>query len=430
MRDIKESGLYSDKEGFSTFSISQIALGKYGIVDGPFGSNLKSIHYRDNGIPIIQSGFVTTGKFFADKYKYVEITKYEEEIRSSVSAGDLIIAKIGAKAGTSALLPENHPTGIIAGNCIKITPNKALIYPKYFAYLMGYFYQNGVLKNIINTTAQPAVSMSQLKRMRILIPPLPEQKKISEILSCIDQLIEQSQSRVYKLEVFKKGCIEEFITHGIEQKHFKNSIFGFIPNHWEVKKFKEITNSITCGIASTPKYVPRGSGVPFLSAQNVQKGEVLLDKFKFVSREFHLKLVKNTRPQKGDILYSRVGAGFGEAALIKFDWEFSTYVSLTLIKIKNSFSSEFYKYFLNSFYGKRQAKSGIFAGGGVPNLNVGIVQDFDVIVPPKEEQQIIVNYLNSLEVNINQEKKKIIQLKTLRAGLSQDLLSGRKRVRI
>jgi type I restriction enzyme S subunit len=45
---------------------------KNGIVDGPFGSNLKTIHYRTSGIPIITSGYVTDGKFMAEKYLYVD----------------------------------------------------------------------------------------------------------------------------------------------------------------------------------------------------------------------------------------------------------------------------------------------------------------------------------------------------------------------
>ena len=85
---------------------------------------------------------------------------------------------------------------------------------------------------------------------------------------------------------------------------------------------------------------------------------------------------------------------------------------------------------MNSIYGKQQAKSGVFAGGGVPNLNVGIVKEFDVIVPPLEEQETIVNQINSVEININQKKKKISQLKILKKAISSDLLSGRKRVKI
>ena len=194
------------------YSLMQIAEGKYGIVDGPFGSNLKSEHYRERGIPIIQSGFVTSGKFLANQYKFVDYKKYEEEIRSSVFPDDLVIAKIGARAGSSALLPENHPNGIIAGNCIKITPRKSLIKPKYLAILMQYLYQNGELKKITNTTAQPAVSMSQLKNMKLILPKIEEQQKIIKLLSSIDVCIENLDRQISKMFSIKSSLTQDLIS--------------------------------------------------------------------------------------------------------------------------------------------------------------------------------------------------------------------------
>ena len=92
-----------------------------GIVDGPFGSNLKTIHYRKTGIPIVTSGYVTDGRFYADSYLYVDKQKFEEEKRSAVKPGDIVMAKIGARCGASAILPNEHPIGILSGNALKIS---------------------------------------------------------------------------------------------------------------------------------------------------------------------------------------------------------------------------------------------------------------------------------------------------------------------
>ena len=70
-----------------------------GIVDGPFGSNLKTIHYRKSGVPIVTSGYVTDGNFYADSYLYVDPEKFRAEKRSAVSPGDIVMAKIGARCG-------------------------------------------------------------------------------------------------------------------------------------------------------------------------------------------------------------------------------------------------------------------------------------------------------------------------------------------
>jgi len=88
-----------------------------GIVDGPFGSNLKTIHYRKSGIPIITSGYVTEGRFAADSYLYVDKEKFEEEKRSAVRPGDIVMAKIGARCGASAILPHWHSVSISKAEC-------------------------------------------------------------------------------------------------------------------------------------------------------------------------------------------------------------------------------------------------------------------------------------------------------------------------
>ena len=100
---------------------------KYGIVDGPFGSNLKTIHYKKKGIPIITSGYVTDGCFYAENYIYVDLEKFQQEKRSAVVGGDIVMAKIGANCGTSAIIPLEHPNALLSGNSIKISvdQNKA-----------------------------------------------------------------------------------------------------------------------------------------------------------------------------------------------------------------------------------------------------------------------------------------------------------------
>ena len=114
-------------------------------------------------------------------------------------------------------------------------------------------------------------------------------------------------------------------------------------NKWKEILLEDACDILTCGVASTPKYVDEKEGVPFLSAQNVKDGQINLEKYNYVSKDFHEHLTKKNKPRKGDILYSRVGAKYGEAAIVDFDFEFSVYVSLTLIRPKSEiFNNEFF----------------------------------------------------------------------------------------
>lgn len=193
-------------------SVEQFAgNGNHAIVDGPFGSNLKSIHYRKYGIPIIQSGFVTSNEFYAKEYLFVDKEKFYSEIRSKVIPGDIIMAKIGAQCGTCAILPETHSVGIIAGNCLKITvgQNNSNMF---LEGLLHYFYQIGKIDLIISTTAQPAVSMSSLKKMSIQRPPLNEQSAITKVLEKVKIRIKIEQEFLYKLTKQKQGLMQDLLT--------------------------------------------------------------------------------------------------------------------------------------------------------------------------------------------------------------------------
>lgn len=199
------------------------------------------------------------------------------------------------------------------------------------------------------------------------------------------------------------------------------------PNGWEAYKLKDITSLITCGLASTPKYVDCNDGVAFLSAQNVRDGKVVLDKYRYISRQVHQALTKNNKPENGDILYSRVGAGFGDAAIIDTDLEFSIYVSLTLIKVNTLCSNTFLKFLLNSWICKKQALLGVFQGGGVQNLNVNVVREFKILLPPLPEQQKIAAILSTWDRAIELTEKLIAAKQRRKQALMQQLLTGKVR---
>ena len=169
---------------------------------------------------------------------------------------------------------------------------------------------------------------------------------------------------------------------------------------------EEVCEILTCGVASTPKYVDAEEGVAFLSAQNVKDGEIILDKYRYISKEFHKHLTKKNKPKNGDILYSRVGSKYGEAAIVNVDFEFSVYVSVTLIRPKSILNNFYLKYYLNSPTIKEMAKKTI-KSSGVPNLNVKDVRNFPIPIPPLPEQQKIVEKLDTAFELIDQAKANI-----------------------
>ena len=204
---------------------------KYGIVDGPFGSNLKTEHYRKSGIPIITSGFVTEGRFVADDYIYVDKEKFKQEKRSAVRGGDIVMAKIGARCGASAILPANHTESILSGNSLKISIDESKYSTFYVWQILWSFYIKGDLESLRTTGAQPAISMANLKKYQIAIPiNKKEQSAIATVLSDTDALIERLEKLIAKKRAIKQGAMQELLTG-------KNRLPGF-GGEWEIKNYR------------------------------------------------------------------------------------------------------------------------------------------------------------------------------------------------
>jgi type I restriction enzyme S subunit len=184
------------------------------IVDGPFGSNLKSIHYREQGVPVIQSGFVTSGEFFMDRYVYVNESKFREQYRCRANPLDIIVAKIGAHCGKCAVLPENHPQSIIAGNCIKISVGKKNN-PFLLQEILSACYDKGDLDLIKATTAQPAISLTKLKKMKIIYISPAEQQEIYIRANAVKKKIQYEQAYLTKLLNIKQGLMQDLLTHKV-----------------------------------------------------------------------------------------------------------------------------------------------------------------------------------------------------------------------
>jgi type I restriction enzyme M protein len=159
-----------------------------------------------------------------------------------------------------------------------------------------------------------------------------------------------------------------------------------IPIHpnWPVFELSEVTTKITDGAHFTPTYVE--TGVPFLRVTDITESNTSK---KFIPQEEHDELIKRCRPEKGDVLYSKNGT-IGIAKLVDWDWEFSIFVSLCLIKPKKELLDPHYlKCFLNSdtAYAQATARS---KSGTVTNLHLVDIKTIKIPLPPHATQQAIV----------------------------------------
>lgn len=165
-------------------------------VDGPFGSNLKSEHFvSKGGAYVIESNFATTGRLTETSLKQITAEHFQTIQRSSTKAGDIIIAKIGARYGMCSILPALNKPAVVSGNSMKLTIDEKACESNFALLVLGYLRERGAIEDIVNMTAQPALSLGEMNNLPFPLPPLAEQielvRSINEKVTAFEQLSEE-----------------------------------------------------------------------------------------------------------------------------------------------------------------------------------------------------------------------------------------------
>ncbi|EOW9382162.1 restriction endonuclease subunit S [Vibrio cholerae] len=180
---------------------------KGSFVDGPFGSNLKSEHFVDNGdVYVIESNFATTGLLDTTKLKTISTEHFETISRSETTEGAIIIAKIGARYGMNSVMPALDKKAVVSGNSLSLKINDKAMDVQYCHHLLTHLKQEGAMDDGVNVTAQPALSLGQLNNLPFLRPSKEEQqaivnfvqqqeKSLSSLILNAERMIELSRER-------------------------------------------------------------------------------------------------------------------------------------------------------------------------------------------------------------------------------------------
>lgn len=204
-----------------------------------------------------------------------------------------------------------------------------------------------------------------------------------------------------------------------------------IPDNWCWVRLGDLASLITDGTHKTPQYVDKG--VPFISIQNISSGKYNPTKLKFITIEEHEKLIARCKPEKGDILLCRIGT-LGQPYIVDFNFEFSIFVSLGLIKLINKNLNIYLKLYMDSPDFHRQINE-VKVGGGTHTfkLNLRDVNNFLIPLPPLGEQERIVNNLKTIlskieKLEFNEEKLSLLQKNfpdKLKKSLLQAAIQGK-----
>jgi len=305
------------------------------------------------------------------------------------------------------------------------TTNKFLLY--ILTYLNLNHYTVGSTRKKLN--------QSIMRKIKLPLPPLEEQKMISEILQDVDSAIENVNKAIDTTEKLKRGLMQRLLMEGINHTEFKDSPAGKIPKDWKIVNFGEIFE-FKRGFSYKGSQVTKDrTRKRFITINDIQKGggikdgneKIYIKNRVDVKEDFHIKegdlLIANTDMSKGYII--------GAPILIKNTTENLIYsMDLTKLQPNNpKLDKNFFYYLLKE--DRIRLKMKTFAQGtNVLHLNHSLVKNLKVPLPPLEEQKMISEILQDVDRRLELLRERKVKLENIKRGLMNDLLTGKRRVRI
>ena len=271
-----------------------------------------------------------------------------------------------------------------------------------------YFLQNFKLSKYASGSGVPTLNRNDLHIHKIPLPPLPEQRKIAELLSTWDKAIELQTSIINKLTLRKKGLMQQLLTGKKRLKGFGGGAFRRLGNY--IYEYNERNNNGCKRV---------------LSVTNT-KGFVLQ------KEQFEKTVASNDTSNykvvhKGDFAYNPSRVNVGSLDMLNEYDEGILSPMYIVFKADENIDKNYLMQCLQSYWFR----------GHIPAYTQGSVRDslsFDGLCsmkfyfPSLEEQKVISSILDHVDMEIEMASNKLSSLQAQKKGLMQVLLTGKKQI--
>ena len=278
------------------------------------------------------------------------------------------------------------------------------------------------------------ITRKELDQFRAMFPcNIPEQTKIAEILSTVDQAIERTEALIAKQQRLKTGLMQDLLTRGIDKDgnlrsedthEFKDSPLGRIPIEWETKLLDDMLILKQYGISTSLTEEP--NGVPVLRMNNLVRGEVSYSDLKYSDDSVTMKVLLND----GDVLFNRTNSidYVGRTAIYRYNEipiSFASYL-VRLVPKPTILLPEYLNSWLNDVVNQTRVKQLATIGVQQANINPTNLGTLEVAIPGSiNEQQLIVDAILTCNGAISGTQRNLAKLRSLKTALMQDLLTGK-----
>ena len=356
---------------------------------------------------LVDSKTPTSKRFIQiDDLRNSDDLKYTEDKSGVlVNEKDVLIAWDGANAGTVGFGLD----GFIGSTIARLEILNDSVSTNYFGWYLRT--KSKYLRNNSTGATIPHINKSVLESLKILLPPLPIQKQIAEILEKADQA-KQKRKEANKLtdEFLQSVFIEMF---GDPVKNSKR---------WEVYSFDRLVEKFQYGTSVKSSL----DGIPVLRIPNIIQGVVDLSDLKNV--KLSEKEIKSLTLNIGDILFVRTNGNpdfVGRCALFNLENEFvfASYLIRAVVR-KENVNSGFLVYLLGNSNYRNVIRSKCSTTAGQFNINTKGLGSLPIIIPPITLQQQFADIVNKTESLKEKQKQSEQELENLFQSLMQRAFKG------
>lgn len=361
-------------------------------------------------------------------------TQFASTIGAVVATtNDVLMLWDGERSG----LVGTGKSGVVSSTVAKLTPkptiSSALLY-----YLLDFHFE--WIQGRRTGTGVPHVPKDLARILQLRYPSESNvQQRIAEILSTVDEAIEQTASLIVKTQQIKAGLMRDLFTRGVTAdgqlrppreeapQLYKESPLGWIPKEWDDWPLRQcLLDNPTNGIYKPADQIGRGT---LLVGQTSFTDERSVD-FSLARRAVvSTEEMRRYSLAEGNILLSRVFAtldGVGQPTLVPALPEPAVYES-NMMRLRIDQGSILPRLLFEWLRGHR-ARRLIVAGANASNqssINQQVLNPLPILAPPQDEQALILEVIEAEDGRAAVEREGLIKLRGVKAALMQDLLSGR-----
>lgn len=383
----------------------------------------KGKDYFGFGFPFVSYGNIYNDTINLNKIKKLANSTDEDQKLYSVLEGDVFFTRTSEtidEIGVSATALQTIPKATFSGFVIRLRPKKNRVYKGF----TKYYFQGNInrifLSKQINIVTRASLSQSILNNLPVLLPPIKEQIKISNYLdaktTAIDEKVNLLQQKIKHYKAYRKTLINETVTKGLDKtvklKDSGINWIGEIPEHWAVKRLKDLS-IISTGDKNSEDFDFDGVYPFFVRSPDIKK----INSFSF----------------EGEAVLT---AGDGDVGKVfhyingRFDVHQRVYCIRKFNKYLNA--KYLYYYMYSKFYNQAMINN---SNSIVNSIRLPLLRNLEVTTSKDlKEQQQIANYLDSKTATIDKIVKnigtQIITLKELRKTLINEVVTGKVKISV